>query len=215
MGVAVTFKSMIFLPDADAPVEVSGDDGSTQHPMKVLLGSSQTNPLTDVNGLATLVPSTGGFSRPLEIEIVASAGAATPLEYELPMLAAPTPSPGASTGAARTPGMVRRKILQPRPTRKLLVATDANRAQAAQPNTVLYSLPALIELEGGDASLGVESGRETSQHTEAAREIDETAATSEAPPLPDTKKTKYPCEQDQFGTELRCDRKSSGDAAQE
>jgi hypothetical protein len=37
MGVAVTFKSMIFLPDADAPVEVSGDDGSTQHPMKVLL----------------------------------------------------------------------------------------------------------------------------------------------------------------------------------
>jgi hypothetical protein len=41
MGVAVVFQSMIFLPDADAPVETSRDDGSSQHAMKVLLGSSQ------------------------------------------------------------------------------------------------------------------------------------------------------------------------------
>ena len=106
-GVPVSFQSMIFLPDADEPVETSGgDDGSSQHAMKVLLGSSLTTPVSDRNGLVTLPVTTGGFSRPLEVEITASAGTATPLQFELPMLPAITPTPGGSTGRARRPAAV-------------------------------------------------------------------------------------------------------------
>jgi hypothetical protein len=106
MGVPVSFQSMIFLPDADEPVEISGDDGSSQHAMKVLLGSSLVTLVTDSNGLASLPVSTGGFSRPLEVEITASAGTGTPLQFELPMLPAITPTPGGSTGRARRPAPV-------------------------------------------------------------------------------------------------------------
>ena len=106
MGVPVSFQSMIFLPDADEPVETSGDDGSSQHAMKVLLGSSLVALVTDSNGLVSLPVSTGGFSRPLEVEITASAGTGTPLQFELPVLPGITPAPGGSTGRARRPGRV-------------------------------------------------------------------------------------------------------------
>jgi hypothetical protein len=101
MGARVTFESMMFLPDAPVPVEGSGDNGSAHHPMKVLLGSSQTTPVTDANGLATLMPSVGGLGRALQIEVMASAGTATPLQYELSVLPLLSPATGASTGIAR------------------------------------------------------------------------------------------------------------------
>jgi hypothetical protein len=101
MGARVTFQSMMFLPDAPVPVEGSGDNGSAHYPMKVLLGSSETTPLTDANGLAMLTPSTGGLARPLQIEVMASAGTATPLQYELSVLPLLSPATGASTGIAR------------------------------------------------------------------------------------------------------------------
>ncbi|HST12504.1 MAG TPA: IPT/TIG domain-containing protein, partial [Terriglobales bacterium] len=101
MGARVTFQSMMFLPDAPTPVEGTGDSGSSQHPMKVLLGSSQTQPLTDGNGLATLAPSLGGLARLLQMEVVASIGGATPLQYELSVLPMLSPATGASTGMVR------------------------------------------------------------------------------------------------------------------
>ncbi|PYX34147.1 MAG: hypothetical protein DMG81_20350, partial [Acidobacteria bacterium] len=42
IGAPVVFQSMVFLPDEDAPVEVVGDSGSSEHAMKVLLSSSTT-----------------------------------------------------------------------------------------------------------------------------------------------------------------------------
>jgi hypothetical protein len=105
MGAPVVFQSLIFLPDADEPVKTgdNGDGGSSQHAMKVLLGSSQNTSITDINGLATLAPATGGLSRPLEIEITASAGTSASLQFELPLLPALTPALGGSTGRARVP----------------------------------------------------------------------------------------------------------------
>jgi IPT/TIG domain-containing protein len=100
-GARVTFQSMMFLPDAPTPVDTDGDNGSAHHPMKVLLGSAETTPTTDANGLATLSPSVGGLTRPLQIEVMASAGAATPLQYELSVLPLLSPATGASTGMAR------------------------------------------------------------------------------------------------------------------
>ena len=99
----MTFQSLMFLPDNDVPVETGGDGGTGQFPMKVLLGSSQNTVATDVNGLASFQPSTASLMRPLEIEITASASGGGFLQYELPVLAAPTPPTGQSTGRARTP----------------------------------------------------------------------------------------------------------------
>jgi hypothetical protein len=56
--------------------------------LKVWLGSSQNTAITDANGLASLAPSTGAFSRPLEVEMTASAGIWATLQFELPMLSA-------------------------------------------------------------------------------------------------------------------------------
>ena len=106
-GVPVSFQSMTFLPDSDAPVETSGDSGSSQHPMKVLLNSSQTTAVTDTNGLAAFQPSTGGLLRPLEIELISGAPGGGLLEYELPVLPVPTPPTGQSTGRARVPVRLR------------------------------------------------------------------------------------------------------------
>jgi hypothetical protein len=101
MGARVTFQSMMFLPSSPSAVEGTGDGGIGQHPMKVLLGSSQATPVSDANGLASLTPSSGGLARPLDIEIVATAGTATPLQYELSVIPALAPPTGASTGMAR------------------------------------------------------------------------------------------------------------------
>jgi hypothetical protein len=101
MGARVTFQSMMFLPSSPSAVEGTGDSGIGQHPMKVLLGSSQATPVSDANGLASLAPSSGGLARPLDIEIVATAGTATPLQYELSVIPALAPPTGASTGMAR------------------------------------------------------------------------------------------------------------------
>lgn len=107
-GVSVNFQSMTFLPDADAPVEMGGDSGTSQHPMKVLLSASQTAAVTDANGLASFQPSAGVFSQPLEIEIITTTTGGGYLFYELPVLPVPAPPAGQSTGRARTP-------LRPRP----------------------------------------------------------------------------------------------------
>jgi hypothetical protein len=104
MGAPVAFQSMLFLPDEDEPVETggTGDGGSSQHSMKVLLASALNTPVTDVSGLASLLPLTGGLARPLEVEITASAGSSATLEFELPVLPGIAPSPGQSTGRARS-----------------------------------------------------------------------------------------------------------------
>jgi len=91
------------LPDEDSPVETSGDGGISQHPMKVLLGSSANTVTTDSNGLVTLQPSLGGFSRPLEIEIMATTANGASLQYELPVLPALAPQTNGTTGAVPLP----------------------------------------------------------------------------------------------------------------
>ena len=106
-GVAVTFQSLTFLPDSDVPVETGGDGGTGQFPMNVLLASSQSAAVTDMNGLASFQPSTGSLMRPLEIEVMASTSGGGLLQYELPVLAAPTPPAGQSTGRARVPVRMR------------------------------------------------------------------------------------------------------------
>jgi hypothetical protein len=65
-----------------------GDDG-TSPAMPVILSVKQSTATTDVNGLASIAPSSGGFNAPLEVDIGATGGASGYLDYPLELLPAP------------------------------------------------------------------------------------------------------------------------------
>jgi hypothetical protein len=80
--------------------------------MPVILQVSQSNATTDMNGMASIVPSGVGFSAPLEVDVGVTAGAGALLDYPLIVLPAPdsgsTNSPPSSVG--RLPVRIRGPI---------------------------------------------------------------------------------------------------------
>ena len=54
--------------------------------MPTILQVTSSTALTDSNGLANIVPSAGGFSAPLEVEVGVAAGISATLEYPLKLL---------------------------------------------------------------------------------------------------------------------------------
>ncbi|HEV2173014.1 MAG TPA: hypothetical protein VGR71_05580, partial [Nitrospira sp.] len=54
--------------------------------MPVILQVSQTNATSDANGLATLTPSSGGFSPPLEVDVGITAGTSATIDAPLWLL---------------------------------------------------------------------------------------------------------------------------------
>jgi hypothetical protein len=57
--------------------------------MPVILSVSQANATTDINGLARVVPASGGFSPPLEVDVMIMAGTNALLDEPLQLLPAP------------------------------------------------------------------------------------------------------------------------------
>ena len=74
MGASVTFLSTLLRPPGDPVVAPGGDPVTTNPAMPVILGVTQTVVSSDLDGLASLGPSTGSFAAPLEVAIVVSAG---------------------------------------------------------------------------------------------------------------------------------------------
>jgi hypothetical protein len=72
----------------------NGETNPTNPAMPVILQVSQSNSVTDINGLASAAPTAGGFSAPLEVDVAATAGVSGFLDYPLQLLPAP------STGTA-------------------------------------------------------------------------------------------------------------------
>jgi hypothetical protein len=68
------FHTMVMRPAGSAATGGSGGDDGGAPALPVILSLSQTSVQSDVNGMASLTPSTGGFSGPLEIQVVATAG---------------------------------------------------------------------------------------------------------------------------------------------
>jgi hypothetical protein len=60
--------------------------------MPVILKVTQSNASSDTNGLASVVPSSGGFSAPVEVDVQATAGASAVLDD--PLLIFPAASNG-------------------------------------------------------------------------------------------------------------------------
>jgi hypothetical protein len=73
-GVNVLFQSLLGRTNKDAPIVSGGDTTITRNPMPIILGNSQTSVTSDANGLATIQPSTGGFTGALAILGTVTAG---------------------------------------------------------------------------------------------------------------------------------------------
>ncbi|MGA8764357.1 MAG: Ig-like domain-containing protein, partial [Candidatus Sulfotelmatobacter sp.] len=84
LGASVIFSSTLMRPAQGNPGGTAGGDPVRTNPgMPVILGASQTSVASDVNGFASLVPSTRGFGAPVEIAIIVSAGTNASLQYDL------------------------------------------------------------------------------------------------------------------------------------
>jgi hypothetical protein len=83
LGASVLFQSTVLLPAGNNLVVTPGDPAVTPPGMPVILSASQSTAISDVNGLASFIPSVGSFTGPLEIEIQVSAGTTAVLQNEV------------------------------------------------------------------------------------------------------------------------------------
>jgi hypothetical protein len=92
LGASVLFQSTVMRPPEDGLPQPAGESTVTQAGMPVILSASQATAQSDVNGMASIVPSVGSFSGTLEIQIQVSAGTTAALQDELESI------PAASSG---------------------------------------------------------------------------------------------------------------------
>jgi hypothetical protein len=76
--------------------------------MPVILKVTQNIAASDMNGLASLVPSSGGFSAPVDVDVAVTAGLSAWLDYALQVF--PAPINGNSSNATGAP-TVRRPLV--------------------------------------------------------------------------------------------------------
>jgi hypothetical protein len=88
IGASAVFLSTVLRPGGTFAGDGSGEISSTNPSMPVILQVSQSTITTDINGLASIVPSAGVLSAPLEFEIAITAGAGAVLDYSLLLLPA-------------------------------------------------------------------------------------------------------------------------------
>jgi hypothetical protein len=95
LAATVAFQTTVFRPGGTAP-------GSGGGAMPVILQVSQSSATSDVNGLASLTPSSGGFSAPVEVDVSVTAGTGALLDFPLEVL----PAPAGGNAAANDPPSV-------------------------------------------------------------------------------------------------------------
>lgn len=104
----VAFLTTVLRPGGTSSGGGNGETNPINPAMPVILQVSQSNAVTDINGLASVAPSAGGFSAPLEVDVAATAGVSGFLDYPLQLL------PAISTGTASPPaGRLPIRIVRP------------------------------------------------------------------------------------------------------
>ncbi len=88
LAAPVSFLSTVLRKGGNSAGGGDGETNSGNPAMPVILNVSQTNTTTDVNGLANIVPSTAGFSPPVEVDVLATAGTSAVLDFPLQALPA-------------------------------------------------------------------------------------------------------------------------------
>ena len=84
----VIAASVTFLTTVLRPVGGGGGSEPANPAMPIILSVTQSNATTDINGLASIVPSSGGFSPPVEVDIAVTAGLSARLDDPLELLPA-------------------------------------------------------------------------------------------------------------------------------
>ncbi len=108
IAASVAFLTTVLRPGGTSPGGGNDETNPSNPAMPVILQVSQTSAITDSNGLASVAPSAGGFSAPLEVNVAATAGISGFLDYPLELLPAP------STGTVLPPvGRLPVRIVRP------------------------------------------------------------------------------------------------------
>jgi hypothetical protein len=110
LGAAVAFQTTVLRPGGNAPGAGNGETNPTNPAMPVILQVSQSSATTDVNGLANITPSSGGFSAPVGVDVAVTAGNGA-LGYQLEVL----PGLGGNSAGTDPPPVVQLpvRILRP------------------------------------------------------------------------------------------------------
>ena len=103
IAAAVVFQTTVLRPGGTT-AGGSGETGGGDSAMPVILKVSQNSATTDGNGLASIVPASGGFSAPLEVDVAVTAGISSSLDYPLELYA-PLVSGNTSSGTNPSHGM--------------------------------------------------------------------------------------------------------------
>ncbi len=86
LAASVLFQATLMRPTGSGLTMAPTDPTVTQTGMPVILSASQSTALSDVNGLASFIPSPGSFAAPLEIQIQILAGATASLQDEMEII---------------------------------------------------------------------------------------------------------------------------------
>jgi hypothetical protein len=87
IGAGVTFLNTVLRPGGTATVGGDGEMEPDDSAMPVILKATQSSATTDISGLASIVPSSSGFSPPVEVDLTVTAGIGGWLDFPLELFA--------------------------------------------------------------------------------------------------------------------------------
>lgn len=95
IAASVAFLTTVLRPSGIPLAGVNGETNPSNPAMPVILQVNQSSATTDINGLASIVPSAVGFGAPLEVDVAVIAANGALLDYPLQLLPS-SGSPGAT-----------------------------------------------------------------------------------------------------------------------
>ncbi len=113
IGATVSFQTTVLRPGGTSSTGGGGETNPGNPAMPVILAVSRSNAITDMNGLASIVPSASGFSAPLEVDVGVTAGSSGWLDYPLEVF--PALASGNTTGGTGPPSIRRLPVRIARP----------------------------------------------------------------------------------------------------
>jgi len=88
LGATVAAQTSVFRSGGSASAGGDGETNPGNPAMPVILSVSQANAVSDIDGMVSLVPSDGGFSAPVSVDVQLTTGSAM-LDYRLQTVQAP------------------------------------------------------------------------------------------------------------------------------
>ena len=88
LAAPVTFLTTVLRGGGTSPTGGSGETNPTNSTMPVILSVNQSAVASDINGVASTAPSSGGFSPPLEVDVGITAGTTAAINDALELLPA-------------------------------------------------------------------------------------------------------------------------------